>query len=79
MHATQLSAAAIFEGEHGHGSYTGRGLSIKYAAKSEISKTYSGCACPCFEEVLVKDINLVLLIRSRRDVNNYLVFTHFAS
>lgn len=79
MHATQLSAAAIFEGEHRHGSYTGRGLSIKYAAKSEISKTYSGCACPCFEEVLVKDINLVLLIRSRRDVNNYLVFTHFAT
>lgn len=52
------------------------GLGIQYAAKSEISKTFLPLilsVCPCLEEVVVKEINTVLLIRSWSDVKNYLL------
>lgn len=56
--ATQLSTAAVFEGDHWDGSYTGPGLGTKHAAKSRINTTVSGFnsgyTCTCLEEVLGK-------------------------
>lgn len=81
--ATQLSTAAVFEGEHWDGSYTGAGLDPKHADKSGINKAASdfnsGYACPCLEEVLGKEVNIALFITSRRRVRNYLLFTCFDS
>ena len=80
--ATQLSIAAVFEGEHWDGSYTGAGLGAKHAAKSGINKTVSGFnsgyTCPCLEDMLGKEVDIALFITSRRHVRNYF-FTLFAS
>lgn len=74
--ATQLSIAAVFEGEHWYGSYTAAGLGTKCASRSGINKTVSGFnsgyTCPCLKEVLGKEVDIALFITSRRHVRNYL-------
>lgn len=81
--ATQLSIAAVFEGEHWYGSQTAAGQGTKCASKSGINKTVSGFnsgyTCPCLEEVLGKEVDFALFITSRRHVRNYWLFTLFAS
>lgn len=42
----------------------------------KVSGFHSGYTCPCFEEVLGKEADIVFLITSRR---SYLLFTLFAS